>query len=123
MTADRLRAIYQALIDQGAYNIDLVTATQYLPIILPSLTPALPVPVVYNTSGYERVETLRLLEGKVQIYLPDLKYMMMPWPSVTAAATIILLQRPRPSLRCSAKWVLMSLTNGALCKKASSSAI
>ena len=74
VTADRLRAIYQALIDQGAYNIDLVTATQYLPIILPSLTPALPVPVVYNTSGYERVETLRLLEGKVQIYLPDLKY-------------------------------------------------
>jgi len=62
------------LIEQGAENIDLVTPTQYLPTILPALEPRLPVPVVYNCGGYERVETLKMLEGKVDIYLPDLKY-------------------------------------------------
>ena len=62
------------LIAQGAENIDLVTPTQYLPTILPALEPKLPVPVVYNCGGYERVETLKTLEGKVDIYLPDLKY-------------------------------------------------
>ena len=69
-----LRGIMEDLIAQGAENIDLVTPTQYLPTILPALTPKLPVPVVYNCGGYERVETLWQLEGKVDIYLPDLKY-------------------------------------------------
>ena len=69
-----LRGIMEDLIAQGAENIDLVTPTQYLPTILPALTPKLSVPVVYNCGGYERVETLRQLEGKVDIYLPDLKY-------------------------------------------------
>ena len=69
-----LRRIMEELIAQGAENIDLVTPTQYLPTILPALEPKLPVPVVYNCGGYERVETLRALEGKVDIYLPDLKY-------------------------------------------------
>ena len=69
-----LRAMMEALIARGAENIDLVTPTQYLPTILPALEPKLPVPVVYNCGGYERVETLRELEGKVDIYLPDLKY-------------------------------------------------
>ena len=69
-----LRGIMEDLIAQGAENIDLVTPTQYLPTVLPALTPKLPVPVVYNCGGYERVETLRQLEGKVDIYLPDLKY-------------------------------------------------
>ena len=69
-----LRGIMEDLIAQGAENIDLVTPTQYLPTILPALTPKLPVPVVYNCGGYERVETLRQLEGLVDIYLPDLKY-------------------------------------------------
>ena len=69
-----LRAMMEALIAQGAENIDLVTPTQYLPTILPALEPKLPVPVVYNCGGYERVETLRELEGKVDIYLPDLKH-------------------------------------------------
>ena len=69
-----LRRIFEKLIEQGAENIDLVTPTQYLPTILPALTPKLPVPVVYNCGGYERVETLRGLEGKIDIYLPDLKY-------------------------------------------------
>ena len=69
-----LRRIMEDLIAQGAENIDLVTPTQYLPTILPALERKLPVPVVYNCGGYERVETLRALEGKVDIYLPDMKY-------------------------------------------------
>ena len=69
-----LRKMMEELIAQGAENIDLVTPTQYLPTILPALEKKLPVPVVYNCGGYERVETLRQLEGKVDIYLPDLKY-------------------------------------------------
>ena len=69
-----LRNMLEDLIAEGAENIDLVTPTQYLPTILPALEPKLPVPVVYNCGGYETVETLRALEGKVDIYLPDLKY-------------------------------------------------
>ena len=74
MDSAQLRRLFEELIRQGAENIDLVTPTHYLPTILPALSPKLPVPVVYNCGGYERVETLRLLEGKVDIYLPDLKY-------------------------------------------------
>ena len=69
-----LRQMTEDLIAQGAENIDLVTPTQYLPTILPALEPKLPVPVVYNCGGYEKAETLRALEGKVDVYLPDLKY-------------------------------------------------
>ena len=69
-----LRKIMEDLIAQGAENIDLVTPTHFLPTILPALEPKLSVPVVYNCGGYERVQTLQALEGKVDIYLPDLKY-------------------------------------------------
>ena len=69
-----LRETFERLIDDGAQNIELVTPTHFLPSILPALTPKLPVPVVYNCGGYERVETLRELEGLVDIYLPDMKY-------------------------------------------------
>lgn len=69
-----LRQIFEDLIAQGAENIDLVTPTHFLPTILPALEPKLPVPVVCNCGGYERVETLRELEGKIDIYLPDFKY-------------------------------------------------
>ena len=62
------------LISQGAENIDLVTPTHFLPDILPALQPKLPVPVVYNCGGYESVETLKSLEGLVDVYLPDFKY-------------------------------------------------
>ena len=74
MDSRQLRGLFEKLIAQGAENIDLVTATHFLPTLLPALTPRLPVPVVYNCGGYERVETLKELEGKVDIYLPDLKY-------------------------------------------------
>ena len=70
----QLRNLMEDLISQGAENIDLVTPTHYLPTIIPALTPKLPVPVVCNCGGYERVETLQALEGLVDIYLPDLKY-------------------------------------------------
>ena len=70
-----LRAMMEELLRQGAENIDLVTPTQYLPTVLSALGQPLPVPVVFNSGGYERVETLRELEGKIDIYLPDMKYM------------------------------------------------
>ena len=70
----RLREIFERLFAEGCHNINLVTPTHFLPEILPALEPKLPVPVVYNCGGYERVETLRALEGKVDVWLPDLKY-------------------------------------------------
>lgn len=70
----RLRAIFDALAARGAHCIDLVTPTHFTPWILEALDAPLPVPVVWNSGGYERVDTLRTLEGKVQVYLPDLKY-------------------------------------------------
>lgn len=70
----RLREIFEELIEQGAHNINLVSPTPFTRAILRALEEPLGVPVVWNTGGYERLETLRALEGKVQIYLPDLKY-------------------------------------------------
>ena len=74
MDPGQLRQAMEALICQGAENIDLVTPTQFLPTLIPALSPKLPVPVVYNCGGYERVETLKELERLVDIYLPDMKY-------------------------------------------------
>lgn len=74
ISSAHLREIFEQLIDDGVQNINLVTPTHFLPSILPALTPKLPVPVVYNCGGYESVETLRELEGLVDIYLPDFKY-------------------------------------------------
>ncbi len=74
MDAVQLRSVMENLIKEGAENIDLVTPTQYLPTILPALEERLSVPVIYNCGGYERVATLKQLAGKVDIYLPDLKY-------------------------------------------------
>ena len=70
----QLREIFQRLVDAGVQNLNLVTPTHFLPDILPALEPKLPVPVVYNCGGYESVQTLRALEGKIDIYLPDFKY-------------------------------------------------
>lgn len=74
VSVERLREIYFELIEQGAHNINLVTGTHFINAIAESLTEPLPVPVVYNCGGYESVKSLRLLENKVQIYLPDFKY-------------------------------------------------
>lgn len=75
ITVARLRQIYTELIGQGAHNINLVTPTPYTQAILDSLADPLPVPVVYNCGGYESLDTIDQLSGKIQIYLPDLKYM------------------------------------------------
>lgn len=74
VTAQQLREMMEDLIAQGAENIDLVTPTHYLPTVVKALEEKLPVPVVYNCGGYERVQTIEALDGKVDIYLPDMKY-------------------------------------------------
>ena len=70
----RLKEIYHELIDRGAHNINLVTPGHYTEAILASLDQPLPVPVVYNSNGYDSLDSLHRLEGKIKIYLPDLKY-------------------------------------------------
>lgn len=79
ISVSRLAEIFLELQQQGAHNINLVTPTHYIPQIAEALDLAkrdgLVLPVVYNTSGYERAKSLRLLEGYVDIYLPDLKYL------------------------------------------------
>lgn len=78
ISVSRLAEIFLELQAQGAENINLVTPTHYLPHILEALGNAkshgLHLPIVYNTSGYESVESLRRLEGMIDIYLPDFKY-------------------------------------------------
>lgn len=77
ISEQKLAQIFLELQNQGAHNINLVTATQYLPSILNALDrikDKLNIPVVYNSSGYEKPETIRLLKDYVDIYLPDLKY-------------------------------------------------
>ncbi|MCI6360142.1 MAG: radical SAM protein [Clostridiales bacterium] len=75
ITVQRLRDIFLELRDQGVHNINLVTPSHDARAIAQALDGLeLGVPVVWNSSGYESVKTLRMLEGLVQIYLPDLKY-------------------------------------------------
>lgn len=72
---DDLLRIFDRLIEAGAHNINLVNPTHYAERLAPLLRAyRSPVPVVYNSSGYERVQTLQKLEGLIDIYLPDLKY-------------------------------------------------
>ncbi|MBQ8135901.1 MAG: radical SAM protein, partial [Clostridia bacterium] len=71
----RLADIFRSLEDEGAHSLDLVTGTQFIPSILNALDLAKPsIPVVWNSGGYEKAETLKLLDGYVQVYLPDLKH-------------------------------------------------
>lgn len=78
ITAKRLAGIFLELQEKGACNINLVTPSHFVPQIVHALEQAkadgLFLPIVYNTGSYEKVESLRLLEGLVDIYLPDLKY-------------------------------------------------
>ena len=75
VTPKRLSEIFRELEEQGAHNINLVTAAHFVPAVLDALALYRPnLPIVYNSSGYESVETLRMLDGAVDIYLPDYKY-------------------------------------------------
>lgn len=78
ITVDALAKTFLSLEKKGAHNINLVTGAHYVPQIIKALQIArkqgLSVPIVYNSSGYEQAETLRLLDGYIDIYLPDYKY-------------------------------------------------
>jgi putative pyruvate formate lyase activating enzyme len=75
ITVSRLREIFYELADMGAHNIDLVNPTHFTPAVLRALDgDRLPVPVIWNSGGYESPETIRLLKGKVDVFLPDMKY-------------------------------------------------
>ena len=78
ISSERLSEIFLELQEKKASNINLVTPTHFVPLIIPALERAkaqgLVIPIVYNTSGYEKVETLKTLEGLIDIYLPDCKY-------------------------------------------------
>lgn len=79
ITTEQLAEVFLNLQAQGANNINLVTGTHYIPAIVESVKLArekgLKLPIIYNTSGYEKVESLKLLAGIVDVYLPDFKYM------------------------------------------------
>lgn len=79
ISKERLSDIFMELADKGANNINLVTPGQYIPDIVWVVNDAksrgMKLPIIYNTSGYENVTELKLLEGIVEVYLPDFKYM------------------------------------------------
>ena len=78
ITIERLAEIFIELQNKGALNINLVTPTHYVPQIIEALKIAkgkgLSLPIIYNSSGYENVETIKLLKGYIDVYLPDMKY-------------------------------------------------
>lgn len=79
ISEERLKEIFLELQEKGAHNINLVTPTHYTPEIIRAIRKAkergLRLPIVYNCSGYEKVETLKMLKGIVNVYLTDFKYM------------------------------------------------
>lgn len=94
VSVPRLREIMLRLRDEGVSCIDLVTGTHYTPAIAEALSGlSLGIPVVWNSSGYESVETLRQLSGLVQIYMPDFKYWTAPPRSDTARRRTIRIPR------------------------------
>jgi len=89
ISSERLAEIYLELQEQGAHNINLVTATPYLPQVLKALDSVkskLNIPVIYNSSGYEKVEIIKALQGYIDVYLPDFKYFdnQLAWKYSTA---------------------------------------
>ena len=106
ISADRLREIFRELEGQGVHNLNLVTASHFLPAVLQALEPKPAVPVVWNTGGYEALPALRALEGKVQVYLPDMKYMdaglaarlsgAADYPAVAKAAILEMFRQTGP---------------------------
>ncbi len=75
VTPDELERIFDKLLEKGVHNLNLVTPTHFVPMLARLLAEYdSPVPVVYNSSGYEKAETIRMLEGLIDVYLPDIKY-------------------------------------------------
>ena len=78
ITTDRLSEIFLELQDKGANNINLVTPTHYVPKIIEAIKKAkangLTLPILYNTNGYDSLETIKMLDGFIDVYLPDFKY-------------------------------------------------
>lgn len=75
VSSDGLKRIFDRLLESGVHNLNLVTPTHFVPMLAKTLAEyKSPVPIVYNSSGYEKAETLKMLEGLVDIYLPDIKY-------------------------------------------------
>lgn len=75
VTAERLKEICRELVAQGAHNLNFVNPTHYAHVLRQVTEERYGVPIVYNTGGYDSVETLKTLEGRVDVYLPDLKYL------------------------------------------------
>lgn len=78
VSLERLSRIYIELQEKGANNINLVSPTHYIPQVIESIKEArqngLSIPIIYNSNGYESIESLKLLEGFIDVYLPDIKY-------------------------------------------------
>ena len=104
ITPQRLRGIFQELVDQGAACLDLVTPTHFTDAVLEALgDEPWPVPVVWNCGGYESVETLKRLEGRVQVYLPDLNTPCRNRHGITPGRRTIRKSPGRRFGRCSAR--------------------
>lgn len=109
VSVERLAEIFGELEAQGAHNLNLVTAAQFVPQVIRALQISRPrIPVVYNSSGYETLETLRMLEGYVDVYLPDFKYIdpqmakllsgAADYPDVAQAAIAEMLRQTGPAV-------------------------
>lgn len=111
ITPDRLCDIFFELEQKGAANINLVTASHVLPLVIPAIRQAknkgLSIPFVYNTASYEKAEAIHALDGLIDIYLPDLKYCSAEiagqystapdyWETATAAIAEMVRQCPEP---------------------------
>lgn len=118
LTVPQLRQLFLRLRDEGVHNINLVTAAHYVRSVAEALSGiTLGIPVVWNSSGYESVESLRMLEGLVQVYMPDMKYMQSSlarrysaaedYPQVAAAA-IREMYRQRGAYRLDGEGILQS---------------
>lgn len=106
VSVEGLRQIFERLINEGAHNVNLVNPTHFIDAIADALSEPLSVPVVYNTGGYDRVESLKKLDGKVQVYLPDMKYALSEpalrysaaadYPEIAKAAILEMVRQTGP---------------------------
>ncbi len=118
VTVERLAAIFRELEEQGAHNINLVNPTHYAVAIRQALSLYRPrVPVVYNSSGYERVETLRALDGLIDVYLPDLKYVSSALSAALSGAADYFSRASAAILEMARQTGPMTLDNAGLAQR------